>query len=289
TRYTFLNQGKGTEHVEEIISGVGIGEIVESKHSSFPVKSVVLGFGVGWGNYVRLSNPRALWVIPDPRNPKIALTEYANALGVNGLTAHCAVESLVKFKKDQVVYVSSAAGPVGSFFGILAKRQGAFVIGSAGSDEKVDYIVKELGFDVGINYKTKDLNSELSAAAPNGIDIYFDLVGGETLDIAFNKLKQSGQAVIVGNTSEFGADGPYTFKNFREITVKGLSVNGFTAFHHLHKFTQFWDEFKPLVADGTIKTQKQTVVKGLENAPQAFVDYLAGKYHGKVVIQVGDL
>ncbi|KAF9082720.1 hypothetical protein BGX27_004412, partial [Mortierella sp. AM989] len=138
-RYSFQSQGARST-LDQVVSGVGIGEVIDSKSNAFPIKSIVLGIGLGWEQYTRLTNTQQLWVIPDAHNPKVPLTEYANALGINGLTAYAAVETLVQFKKDQVVYVSSAAGPVGSFFAILAKRQGAFVIGSAGSDEKVDYL-----------------------------------------------------------------------------------------------------------------------------------------------------
>ncbi|KAF9345065.1 hypothetical protein BGX26_003582 [Mortierella sp. AD094] len=289
TRYFFQNQGSASGNLEETVTGLGIGEVVESKASAFPVNSLVLGFGIGWEQYTRLSNPQALWVIPDGHNSKVPLTEYSSALGINGLTAYAALETLVKFKKDQVVYISSAAGPVGGFLSILAKRQGAFVIGSAGSDDKVEYLLKDLGLDGAINYKTKDLRSELDAVAPKGIDIYFDLVGGETFDIALEKLKPNGQVVAIGNISTSGSKTPYVTKNLNLIITKALTINGFTAFPHLHKFPQFWKEYAPLIANGEIKSQKQTVIKGVENAPQAFADYLDGKYHGKVIVEVANL
>ncbi|KAF9345064.1 hypothetical protein BGX26_003581 [Mortierella sp. AD094] len=259
TRHS-LQEGGMNANLEETVTSLGIGEVIESKASAFPVKSLVLGFGIGWEQYTRLSNPRALWIIPDAYNSKVPLAEYANTLGINGFTAYAAVETLVKFKKDQVVYISSAAGPVGGFLSILAKRQGAFVIGSAGSDEKVEYLLKDLGLDAAINYKTKDLRSELDVVAPKGIDIYFDLVGGETFDIALEKLKRDGQVVALGNLSTLGAETPY-----------------------------FWKEYAPLFASGEIKSTKLNVIKGLENAPQGFIDYLDGKYHGKVIIEVASL
>ncbi|KAF9343983.1 hypothetical protein BGX26_004950 [Mortierella sp. AD094] len=289
-RFSFLNHG-GESTLDKTVTGFGVGEVIDSKASAFPVKSLILGHSIGWEQYTRLSNPntQTLWVIPDAHNPKVPLTEYTNALGLNGLTAYAAVETLVKFNKDQVVYVSSAAGPVGAFFAILAKRQGAFVIGSAGSDDKVEYFLKDLGLDSAINYKTKDLRSELDAVAPKGIDIYFDLVGGETFDIALEKLKSHGQVVAIGNFSTPGGKNPYVTKNLSLIIAKALTINGFNAFPHFHKFPQFWEEYVPLVANGEIKSQKQTVIKGAENAPQAFADYLDGKYHGKVIVEVANL
>ncbi|KAG0048097.1 hypothetical protein BGZ83_006916, partial [Gryganskiella cystojenkinii] len=193
------------------------------------------------------------------------------------------------FKKDQVVYVSSAAGPVGSFLAIWAKREGAYVIGSAGSDEKVQYLLKELGVDAAFNYKTQDIRVELTKYAKDGLDIYFDLVGGEQLDVSLEHAKAGGQIVALGNISESDAKVPYTAKNLGLIIRKALTINGFTAYHHLDKYPLLWQKVGPLVENGELPAQKETVIKGLENAPQAFVDYLDGKYYGKVYVEVATL
>ncbi|KAG0324746.1 hypothetical protein BGZ99_001466 [Dissophora globulifera] len=277
----------GASSLNKTVVGFGLGEVIESKNSAFPVKSIFLGSSAPWELYTVLNSPQTQgFKVPNSQNPEVPLTEYTNALGINGLTAYAAVETLVKFKKDQPVYVSSAAGPVGSFVGILAKRAGAFVIGSAGSDEKVNYLLNDLGFDAAFNYKTKDSRAEIDAAAPQGIEIFFDLVGGETLDIGLEKLKVNGQVVSIGNISTTTAKTPYVTKNLNLIIGKALTVNGFGVFHHLDKFPQLWKEFSPLIASGEIKTQQHTVVKGLENAGQAFADYLDGKFHGKVIVEV---
>ncbi|KAG0014132.1 hypothetical protein BGZ80_010634 [Entomortierella chlamydospora] len=289
-RYSFSPNSFFDTTIGAPVVGWGIGEVIESKNSAYPVKSVVTGFNLGWEQYTRLNNPQGLWVIPDGHDSKIPITEFANALGSNGLSAYAAIKASVNFKKDQVVYISSAAGPVGSFLALLAKREGVFVIGSTSSDEKVEYLVKDLGLDAAINYKTKDLRTELDAVAPNGIDIYFDLVGAETLDIALEKLKPQGQVIALGALAAHGP--PYESKylgNLGFIISKSLTVTGFTLFHHLHKMHEFWAEYTPLIANGEIKSQKQTVIKGIENAPQAFMDYLNGKYHGKVIIDIANL
>ncbi|KAF9562306.1 hypothetical protein EC968_005335 [Mortierella alpina] len=270
----------------QTISGFGLGEVVESKHAAYPVKSVVVGFDFGWEQYTLLSNPRVLFVVPDAQNSNIDLAEYVNALGVNGLTSYAAAETLVKFHKDQKIYVSSAAGPVGTFFAVLAKRAGAFVVGSAGSDDKVQYLLKDIGLDAAFNYKTQDPRVQLDDAAPGGIDVYFDLVGGETLDIALEKLKTNGQVVAVGNLSVVNGKTPYLTKNLHLIVLKALTINGFSTAPHYQKFPEFWNKFVPLVARGELKTPKSTVIQGLENAGQAYADYFDGKYQGKVIIQV---
>ncbi|KAK3820200.1 MAG: hypothetical protein J3Q66DRAFT_439238 [Benniella sp.] len=287
-RFSFENYNGNGSPLGQTVVGFGIGQVHASKNSAYPVGSIVVGFNIGWEEYTHQPNPQ-LFVIPDTRDPRIDLTEYTNALGINGLTAYAAVKTLVKFKKDQVVYISSAAGPVGTFFAILAKRAGAFVVGSAGTDDKVSYLLKEIGIDAAFNYKTKDSRAELDAIAPNGIDIYFDQVAGETLDIALEKLKFNGQVLAIGNISTVGAKTAYATKNLNLITVKALTINGFTAFQHLDKFPELWKEFEPLIARGEIRTQKPTVIEGVEHVGQAFKDYLDGKYHGKVIVKVADL
>ncbi|KAG0026857.1 hypothetical protein BGZ83_005365, partial [Gryganskiella cystojenkinii] len=189
--------------------------------------------------------------------------------------------TLVKFKKDQVVYVSSAAGPVGSFLAIWAKRAGAYVIGSAGSDEKVQYLLKEVGVDAAFNYKTQDIRVELTKYAKDGLDIYFDLVGGEQLHVSIEHAKVRGQIIAIGNISELDAKVPYTLKNWDLTVRKALTINGFTVYHHFDKYPLLWQKVGPLVENGEFPTQKETLIKGLENTPQAFVDYLDGKYYGK--------
>ncbi|KAG0250600.1 hypothetical protein BG011_008215 [Mortierella polycephala] len=282
-------QGAQASTLNKVVAGFGVSEVVVSKNPSFSVSSIVTGLGIGWEQYTRIANPSIMFVIPEARNTKVPLTEYLNALGANGLTAFAAVDTLVKFKKDQVVFVTSAAGPVGAFIAILAKRAGAFVIGSAGSDTKVNYLVQELGLDAAINYKTQDTAAQLSTLAPDGIDIYFDLVGGEVLDIAFEKLKVKGQVVAIGNIAVVNSKTPYSNKNLHLIITKALTINGFTAFHHMHRFPDLWREFEPLIARGEIKSQNHTLIEGVKHAGQAFGDYMDGKYHGKVIVQVATL
>lgn len=182
----------------------------------------------------------------------------------------------------------SPSRPVGSFLCFLAKREGAFVIGSAGSEEKVQYLLRDIGVDYAFNYKTQDSRVELSKAAPQGVDVYFDLVGGETFDVAIEKLKNHGQIVTIGNISQSGAT-PYVMKNWSMFIFKALKMNGFTVFHHLDSFPRLWKEIGPLVAEGKFKSQQLTVVKGLEKTPEVYTDYLNGKYFGKVVIEVAAL
>ena len=274
------------------MTGVGLGEIIDSKNTAFPAGSVVIGLGFSWEEYSKVSaaSLKTFTVIPNPRNPKIALTHYLNVLGLNGLTSFVAIEKLVKFRKGQVIYISSAAGPVGAFLAILAKREeGVFVIGSAGSDDKVQYLLNDIGVDAAFNYKSQDTRAELTKYAPDGLDIYFDLVAGETFDITLEHMKPHSQVVALGNVGESTAKVPYVNKNLGLIIKRSLTVNGLSAFHHLDKYPLLWEKISPLIERGEIPAQQETVVKGLDNAPGAFVDYLDGKYHGKVYVEVASL
>jgi len=162
------------------------------------------------------------------------------------------------------------------------------VIGSAGSEEKVKYLLRDIGVDCAFNYKTQDSRVELSKAASGGVDLFFDLVGGETFDIALEKIKNEGQIVTIGNISQSGT-APYVMKNWPMFIFKALKMNGFTVFNHLDKLPLLWKEIGPLVAEGKFKSQQLTIVKGVENTSTVYVDYLNGKYFGKVVIEVAAL
>ncbi|KAF9302264.1 hypothetical protein BGZ74_005579 [Mortierella antarctica] len=289
TRLSFNDPHAKVSTLNQVITGFGLGEVIESKDPDFPRGAIVLGSNLPWESVSRISNKAGLSVIEDARNPKIPMCAYLNVLGVTGLTAWAAVDTIVKkFKKDQVVYISSAAGPVGTFFAILAKCEGAFVVGSAGSDDKMQYLLENIGLDACFNYKTQDARAELAKAAPQGLDIYIDLVGNETLDIALEKIKDNGLVVAVGNFESAAGKAEYVFKNMMQIIFKALRVEGFAVFQHLHRYPDFWADVKPRVENGQIKVQ-DTIVVGLEKIAEVYVDYMNGKYTGKVIIQVNSL
>ncbi|KAG0085790.1 hypothetical protein BGZ93_010473 [Podila epicladia] len=288
-RLSFNDPHSKASTLNQVITGFGLGEVIESKDPDFPRGSIVLGSNLPWESVSRINNKTGLSVIEDARNPKIPMYAYLNVLGVTGLTAWAAVDTIVKkFKKDQVVYISSAAGPVGTFFAILAKCEGAFVVGSAGSDDKVQYLLENIGLDAGFNYKTQDARAELAKAAPQGLDIYIDLVGNEMLDIALEKINDNGLVVAVGNFESAAGKAEYVFKNMMQIIFKALRVQGFAVFQHLHRYSDFWADVKPRVENGQIRVQ-DTIVVGLEKIAEVFVDYMNGKYTGKVIIQVNSL
>ncbi|KAF9312097.1 hypothetical protein BG003_006638 [Podila horticola] len=287
-RFSFNDFGPKNSTIGQPVSGFGIAEVVGSKNDKFPVSSVVIASNIAWEQYTVVKDATPYQIIPDIRNPGVPPEAYLNVLGITGLTAWAAIETLAKFKKDDIVFISSAAGPVGQSLAIQAKRRGAFVIGSAGSDEKVRFLLEDLKIDAAFNYKSQDTRTELSRIAPAGLDAYLDLVGGETLDIAISKLKNHGHVIAIGNIGTVNGAQPYVTKNLNLIIVKALQINGFTAFEHLHRFTEFWEATKPLVLSGEIQL-RDSITEGVEKAPQTFVDYLQGKFTGKAIVKVADL
>lgn len=169
---------------------------------------------------------------------------------------------------------------VGTFFAILAKCEGAFVVGSAGSDHKVQYLLENIGLDAGFNYKTQDARAELAKAAPQGLDIYIDLVGNETLDIALEKIRDNELVVAVGNFGSAVGKAEYVFKNMMQIIFKALSVQGFAVFQHLHRYPDILADVRLRAESRQIKVQ-DTIMVGLEKIAEVYVDYLNGMYTGK--------
>ncbi len=204
-----------------------------------------------------------------------------------GLTAFVGLHDIGDLKKGDVVFVSSAAGAVGSVAGQLAKSHGATVIGSAGSDEKTAYLTNELGFDGAFNYKEGKPVDHLRKLAPNGIDLYFDNVGGEQLEAALATLNDYGRIVACGMISQYNEPSGAP-RNLTAIVRKRLSMRGFIVFDHQARSPDFVREVAPLVKSGRLKFP-ESIVDGLENAPQAFIDMLrGGKYLGKVIVRVSE-
>ncbi|KAF9368654.1 hypothetical protein CPB97_004401, partial [Podila verticillata] len=180
---------------------------------------------------------------------------------------------------------------LGQIAGQLAKRKGLRVIGSAGSQEKIDYLINELGFDAAFNYKTQNKKSALLAAAGSkGIDIYYDLVSDDTVDIALEVLNPKGRILSIGVLAMHQNAAPYAPKNTINILMKQLRYEGYLVFENYAHFPQFWEEMVPLVKSGEIKF-KETVIEGgkVEALGEAYVNVLAGKYSGKVSVQLASL
>ncbi|MFJ3641876.1 NADP-dependent oxidoreductase [Streptomyces sp. NPDC090108] len=265
----------------QVMQGGTVGEIVASDVEGFEVGEHVLHF-LGWREYAAVDVKNAVKV-----NGALApLSTYLGVLGMTGLTAYAGLLRTASFKEGDVVFVSGAAGAVGSEVGQLAKLMGASrVIGSAGSDEKVKLLLDEYGFDAAFNYKKGPVAEQLRAAAPDGIDVYFDNVGGDHLEAAIGSLNLRGRIAICGMISVYNntepAPGPVNLA--RLIQTRGR-MEGFLVGDHYDMQPLFIDQVGPWVASGALK-YRETVVDGIENMVEAFLGVLRGDNIGKMIVK----
>ncbi|GDY53353.1 hypothetical protein SVIO_039760 [Streptomyces violaceusniger] len=206
-----------------------------------------------------------------------------------GLTAYAGLLEVASFKEGDAVFVSGAAGAVGSEVGQIAKLKGASrVIGSAGSDEKVRVLLDEYGFDAAFNYKNGPVADQLKEAAPDGIDVYFDNVGGEHLEAAISRLKVHGRVTVCGMISQYNATEPTPApRNLAMVIGKRLRIQGMLVGDHQHLQEQFFQEVGGWIREGKLH-YRETVVKGVDNAVDAFLGMLRGENTGKMIVAFED-
>ncbi|MCU1674091.1 MAG: putative NADP-dependent oxidoreductase yfmJ [Frankiales bacterium] len=263
----------------QALDGGAVGEVVASTVDSHRVGDLVL-HGFGWRDYA-VGAADAFRVVDGTVAQPSA---YLGVLGMPGLTAYAGLFAVAGMKKGETVFVSGAAGAVGSLVGQLAKLRGGRVIGSAGSAEKVAWL-EELGFDAAFSYKDGPVLAQLREAAPDGIDVYFDNVGGEHLEAAIAALKVHGRAAICGMISLYNSTEPQPGpRNLPMIVGKRLRIEGFLVSDHSALMKDFVDEVSAGLADGRVQV-RETVVAGLENAPAAFIGLLRGENTGKMIVR----
>jgi NADPH-dependent curcumin reductase CurA len=266
--------------IGEPLQGAAVGEVLESRAPSVKPGDIVTSF-LGWREAF-VADARELRVV-DARVQPASI--YLGLLGVTGMTAWVGL-NLVDVKAGDRVFISAAAGAVGSVAGQLAKLRGCFVVGSVGSTEKVKAAIEEFGFDRAFNYKDGDVRGQLERAAPEGIDVYFDNVGGDHLEAALSTLNVNGRIVACGAISRYNdttlAPGP---RNLPLVIGKRLTIRGFIVSDWMKQAPQFLAEVGGLYAAGKVVT-KETVVDGVARAPQAFIDMLAGRNIGKMVVRL---
>lgn len=266
----------------KVMQGGAVGEVVASNAEGFAVGDHVLHF-FGWREYAALDAGNAVKVDPDAA----PLSTYLGVLGMTGLTAYAGLLRTASFKEGDSVFVSGAAGAVGSQVGQIAKLKGASrVIGSAGSDEKVKLLLDEYGFDAAFNYKNGPVSEQLRAAAPDGVDVYFDNVGGDHLEAAIGSLNLGGRIAICGAISVYNntepAPGP---KNLARLIQTRGRIEGFLVGDHYDLQPQFVEEVGPWVRSGELK-YRETVVEGIENNLEAFLGVLRGDNTGKIIVKL---
>lgn len=263
------------------LDGGAVGEVVESHADAVPVGALVL-HNLGWRELATVSAD-AVRVLDTEQAPEEA---YLGVLGMPGLTAWVGLLTVAGLRDGDTVFVSGAAGAVGSLVGQIARLRGHQVIGSAGSPEKVAFLREQLGFDVAFDYHDGDVAALLHAAAPKGIDVYFDNVGGEHLEAALSALRPHGRVAMCGAISQYNATEPVPGpRNLTQVIGKRLTIRGFIVSDHGDQLGPFVSEVGGWLRDGRIH-HHQTVVDGLENAPAAFIGLLQGQNTGKMLVRL---
>ena len=273
----------GQTKLDRAMEGSAIGQVAASNHADFPEGSYVLHRS-GFREY-HVSDGKDLSVIvPEGES----LTTHLHVLGMTGLTAYGGMLVTGELKENENVFVSAAAGAVGSVAVQIAKIKNCRTIGSCGSDEKVDYLTNELGLDGAFNYKTQSIARSLHELLPEGIDVYFENVGGAHLDAAMGQMRALGRVPVCGmisayNTKGARSEGVTTLSNmiYNRVTMKG-----FVVYEFFDMRDQFLADMRQWIAEGKMKYQ-ETIMQGVENAPNAMIGLLQGENSGKMLVQIG--
>jgi NADPH-dependent curcumin reductase CurA len=260
----------------EPLQGGAVGEVVASRADGFAEGDAVL-HQLGWREYSTVAGRHA-------RKVDAPRSEYLGVLGMPGLTAYVGLLDIAALRDSDIVFVSGAAGAVGSLAGQIARLRGHTVIGSAGSPEKVAHVRDELGFDAAFDYHD-GVYKQLREAAPDGIDVYFDNVGGEHLEAAISVLNTHGRVALCGAISGYNdpAPGP---RNMALAVGKRLTLRGYIILDHADRHGAFIEEVGAWVRDGRVKFRETIVDGGIEAAPQAFIDLLRGANVGKMLVRL---
>jgi len=265
-----------------VMRAAGVGKVVDSRDPKFAAGDYVSGI-MNVQEYATLKAKGLVKV-----DPRLApLTVYLNVLGMPGMTAYFGLLDIGKPQAGQTVLVSGAAGAVGATVGQIAKIKGARAVGIAGGKDKCDYILS-LGFDAAIDYKNESVYGGIKQHCPDGVDVYFDNVGGETLDAALSRLAMHARIVICGAISQYnntaGVVGP---KNYMALLVKRARMEGMVVFDYADRYAQAGMEMAGWMAQGKLKS-KEDVVDGLDTFPETLLRLFRGENFGKLVLKVAD-
>jgi NADPH-dependent curcumin reductase CurA len=267
----------------DVMEGGTVGEVVSSNHPTFTVGDVVEG-RLGWQEYA-VSTGKGVRKI----DPTVApISTALGVLGMPGLTAYFGLLEVGQPKSGETVVVSAAAGAVGGLVGQIAKLKGCRTVGLAGSDAKVDYVTRELGYDAGINYRrAPDLDAALRAACPSGIDVYFDNVGGRIAEAVSRHVNLFARFAVCGLISQYNlAEPELAPRNERFVLVNRVRIQGFIVFDFAPRYKEGLAQLTEWLRQGKLK-YREDVVDGLERAPGALIGLLQGKNFGKMLVRVG--
>ena len=269
-------------NIGDVMEGGAVGRVVESKAAGFEAGDYVTGMW-GWREFAA-ADAKGLRKL----DPELApISTALGILGMPGMTAYFGFLEICKPQPGEVVVVSGGAGAVGSLVGQIAKIHGCRVIGIAGGEDKVDWMVKDLGFDGGFNYRTTaDYSAKLKELCPNGIDCYFDNVGGAITDAVFPLMKVYGRVSICGQISQYNLEKPELGPRLlSHILVKQLKVEGFIIFRFQNRYAEGISQMARWLREGKLKNREE-VVEGFENVVKAFIGMLHGENTGKMLVKV---
>jgi NADPH-dependent curcumin reductase CurA len=257
-----------------------VAQVQQSDCENFAAGDYVWGF-LNWENYTAVSNPQALRRVDPALGP---LSHAVSVRGMPGLTAEVGMLELGAARPGDTVFVSAASGAVGSVAGQLAKLAGARVVGSAGSDRKVDHLLHNLGFDAAFNYRKDDTGTALDEFCPNGIDVYFDNVGGATLEAALARINPFARIPVCGQISAYDGGG-YPVSNIGAVVAARATLTGFIIYDHMHKFDNFVPRMAERLRSGKVQ-YVEDIVSGIENTPDAFIGMMRGENLGKRLVKI---
>src|SRR5712671_1729563 len=265
-----------------VMEGRVVGEVARSRDPAFREGDYALG-GYGWQLYSAVSAKTLLKLDP----AEAPLSSALGVLGMPGLTAHVGLIEIGRPQRGETVVVSAASGAVGAVVGQLAKRAGARAVGIAGGADKCRFVESELGFDSCIDHRSADLGAALDRACPNGIDVYWENVGGAVQQAVFPRLNDFGRVVMCGMVSEYNDVEPRPGPNLMATVRKRLKIQGFIVSDQRQRFGEYRAMAAPLLRSGELK-YREDIVEGLDRAPEAFIGLLQGRNFGKLLVKLGD-
>ncbi|WP_264446482.1 NADP-dependent oxidoreductase [Novosphingobium sp. JCM 18896] len=270
--------------IDAPIAGMSLGEVVVSHNPAYPVGTLVRAFATWSDHYVIGADALGLEVV-DPQ-PGTDLHHYMGALGPVGLTAWVGLFAVGEAKPGETVVISAAAGATGSTVGQIARAHGCKVVGLVGSAEKAE-VIRGLGFDAAIDYRaTPDIAAEIAKVAPEGVDVYFDNVGGETLEAVLPLMRLHGRVPVCGMVGQYNdADHPHGVKTLWQLVVNRIKMQGFITYDYPAVLERAQRELDGWVADGRLKPLAN-VRDGFEKLPEAFIDLMSGRTIGKTIVRI---
>jgi NADPH-dependent curcumin reductase CurA len=266
----------------EVMRGMCTARVVASRNPDYAAGEVLVGL-FGWQDYALVKGDWSVSKVPEGT----PLTWPLSVLGITTLTAYFGLKEIARPKEGETIAVSGAAGATGSMAAQLARSWGCRTVGIAGGREKCDWLTRELGLDAAIDYKSEDVKARLRELCPDGIDVFWDNVGGATLEAALANLAMHARVVLCGAISNYNAGNPTGPRNYMNLLVKRARMEGFVVFDYLSRTGEALAELTPMIEDGRLRF-REDVREGLEQAPQALMDLYSGDNKGKLLVKIAE-